>query len=202
MSKKIDEILEKMKRLEDELRNELITSQEELSYTIEKHRVRFEKEIIAKHKKNVENIFKYLVQTPPRHLLSAPVIYSLVVPGLILDLWVTLYQWVCFPVYKIKKVKRSDYIIIDRHYLRYLNLIEKFNCVYCGYMNGLFAYVSEVAARTEQYWCPIKHANQIRSFHSKYKNFVDYGDAEGYHSDQARLRELLKNGDIEEEKKP
>ncbi len=192
MSKRIDEILEKINTLENELRDELASSQEELSYTIKKHRVYFEKEIIAKHKKNVENVFKYLIKTPPRHLLTAPVIYSLLVPGMLIDLFVTLYQWICFPLYKIKKVKRSDYIVIDRHYLRYLNIIEKINCVYCGYMNGLFAYISEVAARTEQYWCPIKHANRSRAIHSKYKNFLDYGDAEGYRNERHHLRDQLR----------
>jgi hypothetical protein len=72
------------------------------------------------------------VRTPPKHLLTAPVIYTLIIPGLLLDLFVTLYQWICFPVYKITKVKRGDHIVIDRQYLRYLNLIEKINCVYCG----------------------------------------------------------------------
>lgn len=199
MSQKIDEIIDRIEHLEDELRDELAARQDELSYTVKKHRVYFEKEIVARHKKNVENIFKYLLHTPPKHLLTAPVIYSLVIPGLLLDLFVTTYQWVCFPVYKIKKVKRSDYIIIDRHYLRYLNLIEKLNCVYCGYMNGLFGYVTEVAAQTEQYWCPIKHANQSRTIHSKYKNFVDYGDAERYRKDQKQLREQLKKGKTEGE---
>lgn len=191
MSQKIDDILEKMKHLENELRQELAASQEELSYTIEKHRVYFEDEIIAKHKQEVENIFKYLVRTPPRHLLSAPFIYALIFPGILLDLFVTIYQWTCFPLYKIKKVKRSDYITIDRQYLNYLNWIEKINCVYCGYYNGLMAYVSEIAARSEQYWCPIKHANQTLTLHSKYKNFLDYGDAEGYKTKRFSLREEL-----------
>ena len=200
MSRRIDEILQTMKNLEDELRNELIASQEELSYTIEKHRVNFEKEIIAKHKKRVENVFKYLAHTPPKHLITAPVIYSLVIPGVLLDFFVTFYQLICFPVYKIEKVKRSDYIIIDRHYLRYLNIIEKINCVYCGYMNGLFAYVSEVSARTEQYWCPIKHANQSKAIHSKYKNFIDYGDAERYLTERQELRQQLQEEKTEEKK--
>ena len=200
MNKRIDEILEKIKHLEDELRQELASSQEELSYTVRKHRVYFEEEIIAKHKKKVESLFKYLLHTPPRHFLTAPVIYSLIIPGLLLDFFVTFYQWTCFPVYKINKVKRGDYIIIDRQYLRYLNLIEKINCIYCGYMNGLFFYVSEIAARSEQYWCPIKHANQTRSIHSKYKNFFDYGDAERYRNDRQHLRELLQN-DEETQKK-
>jgi hypothetical protein len=40
--------------------------------------------------------------------------------------------------------------------------------------------VTEVAARTEQYWCPIKHALRVKGVHSRSQHFFDYGDAEGY----------------------
>jgi hypothetical protein len=64
--------------------------------------------------------------------------------------------------------------------LAYLNPIEKLNCLYCAYANGVFAYTTEIAARTEQYWCPIKHALRMKGVHSRYQHFFDYGDAEGY----------------------
>ena len=97
-----------------------------------------------------------------------------------MDLVVSLYHAVCFRVYKIPRVRREDYIVIDRHSLRYLNPIEKINCVYCGYFTGLITCVQEVAARTEQYWCPIKHARRVANIHSRYSKFIDYGDAQGY----------------------
>jgi len=53
-------------------------------------------------------------------------------------------------------------------------------CVYCGYANGLIAYVREIAARTEQYWCPIKHARPIPAPHARYRVFFEYGDARAY----------------------
>ena len=96
-----------------------------------------------------------------------------------MDIWISLYQWVCFRVYGVPRVRRQDYLIIDRHRLGYLNGIEKLNCVYCGYANGLFAYLREIAGRTEQYWCPIKHARKIRQPHSRYPRFLEYGDARG-----------------------
>jgi hypothetical protein len=77
-------------------------------------------------------------------------------------------------------VRRSTYIVIDRQNLAYLNAIEKANCVYCGYANGVFAYVREIAGRTEQYWCPIKHVKRVRAPHIHYREFVDYGDGRGY----------------------
>jgi len=70
----------------------------------------------------------------------------------------------------------------------YLNLIEKFNCFYCAYGNGVAAYTREVAARTEQYWCPIKHARRIRAAHDRYPKFFDHGDAEAFRQGLSRLR--------------
>lgn len=109
-------------------------------------------------------------------ILTAPVIYSLFVPALIMDLFVQLYQDICFPVYGIPKVKRSDYIKNDRHRLQYLTSVKKVNCAYCAYFNGVIAFVREVAGRTEQYWCPIKHATRPKDRHEKYENFIPYGD--------------------------
>jgi hypothetical protein len=80
---------------------------------------------------------------------------------------------------------------MDRRRLAYLNGIERVNCTYCSYANGLFAYVSEVAARTEQYWCPIRHARAIRAPHRRYHAFFEYGDAEGYRKGLKRVRRRL-----------
>jgi hypothetical protein len=94
-------------------------------------------------------------------------------------------------------VKRQRYIVIDHQSLAYLNLIEKLNCLYCGYFNGLIAYVREVAARTEQYWCPVKHARRLAAMHSRYGKFLEYGDAEGYRRQLEEIRRDFK--DVENE---
>lgn len=65
--------------------------------------------------------------------------------------------------------------------------LEKFNCIYCGYGNGLAAYAKEIIARTEQYWCPIKHATHVKDPHSRYHHFFEYGDAEGYANDLGKV---------------
>jgi hypothetical protein len=98
----------------------------------------------------------------------------------LLDIFVSLYQAVCFPVYGIEKVRRGDYIAFDRKHLSYLNGLEKLNCVYCSYGNGLLAYAAEIAGRTEKRWCPIKHAKRMAAVHRHYSEFVDYGDADAY----------------------
>ena len=104
----------------------------------------------------------------------------------------TLYQSICFPIYGMTRVPRHRYFAIDRHKLAYLNGIEKVHCTFCSYANGLIAYVREVAARTEQSWCPIKHARAIPVPHSRYHLFFDYGDAERYRSDLVPLRRTLR----------
>jgi hypothetical protein len=91
-------------------------------------------------------------------------------------------------VYGIPRVRRREFIVFDRHYLAYLNAVQKAHCAYCSYANGVLAYVREIIARTEQYWCPIKHARRIEQPHERYHLFADYGDAEGYRRDLPALR--------------
>jgi hypothetical protein len=153
-------------------------------YHLERGKVSFEQGMKALQKRQRTGIWHYLRTTPISHLLSAPVIYGVIIPFLVLDLAVTIYQQVCFRIYHIPLVRRSDYLILDRHHLAYLNAIERFNCLYCGYSNGLIEYVREVAARTEQYWCPVKHALRSPDPHRLVDRFVDYGDIEAY---QTRL---------------
>lgn len=109
-------------------------------------------------------------------ILTAPFIYAMIIPAVVLDLFTFIYQTVCFPVYGIPKVNRADYISFDRHKLPYLTSIQKVNCAYCSYFNGLISYVREVASRTEQYWCPIKHAIKKKGLHKRHKDFFEYGD--------------------------
>lgn len=184
---KIDELVARIKALESELETELHQEYERFTCEITKKR----EELLASYRHDRENLFRYLVTTPILHLLSAPVIWAVLFPAVILDMFVTLYQWICFPIYKIAKVKRQDYIIIDRHMLGYLNSIEKLNCLYCSYFNGLMGYISEIAARTEQYWCPIRHAKRMKSIHSRYLNFFEYGDSKNFRQGNRELRKEL-----------
>jgi hypothetical protein len=112
--------------------------------------------------------------------LTVPLIYSLALPFVVLDVWVLVYQAICFPVYGIARVPRRRFFAIDRHRLPYLNAIEKLHCTYCSYANGVIAYTREVAARTEAYWCPIKHQRRVASTHRLYPKFSEYGDAGDY----------------------
>jgi hypothetical protein len=161
---------------------------------VRRGKVWFDSELREAHRRLRQSIPAYVFKGSILSLLTAPIIYSLIIPLALLDLWVTLYQWICFPIYGVARVPRRRYFALDRHKLAYLNGIEKANCTYCSYANGLIAYVREVAARTEQYWCPIKHARTIPAPHSRYHRFFDYGDAERYRSDLKSLRDELRPG--------
>ena len=186
-------LTEKIATLQAELDAELAKRRAELRVGLEKGRVAFEAEILRRHRELKTALSTYILNANPLVILTAPVIYSLIVPFVLLDLFVTVYQAVCFPVYKIPKVRRADYFVFDRHHLGYLNALEKLNCAYCSYGNCLIAYVREVAARTEQYWCPIKHARRVVGAHPRYMLFDDFGDAENYQKRAAELRVQLEN---------
>ena len=142
--------------------------------------VPFSFEILQEHRRQKRSSWKHLQTTRTLVILSSPLIYLCVMPFLLLDASVTLYQLVCFPIYGIPRVRRKDYLVFDRGRLAYLNTIEKIGCIYCSYANGLLAMISEIAARTEQHFCPIKHAQRLRQTHSRYGKFLPYGDARAY----------------------
>lgn len=191
MNDRIQQILNQITELEDDLRIALSEQQSTMFFQIKGKRIEFEQSIKETHKRLKTNFFRWLVTYRPQNLLTGPIIYSMIIPLLITDFFVTFFQMTCFPIYGIKKVRRSDYIVYDRQQLNYLNFIEKFHCTYCAYGNGMIAYVSEVIARTEQYFCPIKHARKILGTHSRYARFLEYGDAENYEEKLEEYRKAL-----------
>ena len=180
MNEKLDVLLEKMHVLEKDILRELQKKELEFFYEVRQGKVRFTQEARARHKLLVKRFAAYIRDSRFLILLTTPVIWACIIPIVLVDLFMWVYQSVCFPIYGIPKVKRRDYIKLDRRHLAYLNWAEKFNCEYCGYANGVLACATEIAARTEQYWCPIKHALRMKSMHSRYRHFFDYGDAEHY----------------------
>lgn len=190
---KLQDLLNEIRELEARVSEEIGREAEALGYRVKQGRVYFEEEIAKRHKALAKGVNHYLAEASLGAILTVPVIYSLFLPLLLLDLMVCLYQAVCFPVYKIKKVRRGEYVIFDRHRLKYLNPIERLHCTYCSYANGLLAFAREVAARTEQYWCPIKHADSIKSPHGHYHGFLAYGDAEAYANELDKLRKKFQD---------
>lgn len=132
--------------------------------------------------------YKYFARARLSFLISIPSIMVMVVPAVFADISATIFQAINFTAYKIPKVKRSKYIVIDRHHLSYLNFMEKIFCIFCGYVNGVIQYVSEIGARTEEFWCPIKHNKKLEYEHSRYENYLEYGDSTEYHAKRRNIR--------------
>jgi len=126
------------------------------------------------------NYRKFRNQRFWRHAFSFPFIWLPVLPLIVLDITVSVYQFICFPLYGLEKVKRSEHILVrDRARLDYLEPLEKVDCMYCGYANGVLLYIKEIAGRTEKYWCGIMHENKPGFVPQKSQveqDFAQFGD--------------------------
>ena len=192
MNPTIADLVQKIRTLEQELEVQMALARADLRLHVEGGRIEFEQAVRQRHALMKKRLLHYIFGARALIVLTAPVIYAFIFPLILMDIFISIYQAVCFPVYGIPKVQRRDYLIFDRRYLAYLNALEKLNCAYCSYANGLIAYVREIASLTEQYWCPIKHARKLVSAHPRYSSFADFGDADGYQKELDALREQVR----------
>jgi hypothetical protein len=200
MNERLDALLGQIHDLEKELVREARAKEAEFCYEIHAKRVRFTAEAKARHKQVRTGFHRYVLHSRFLVLATSPIIWMCVIPIALADLVGTVYQAVCFPIYGIPKVRRRDYLAFDRNRLGYLNFFEKFNCDYCAYVNGILGYFTEIAARTEQHWCPIKHAGCAKCEHSRYKYFVAFGDAETYRDKVEEIRRSFGDLDVQQGK--
>jgi len=191
MKDRIRQIIEQITALEVELNAAMQEHGERLRYRIKGKRVVFEKSVRDAQRRVKLSVLRWIVTEHPQNFITMPIIYGMAAPMLVLDLFLFFYQWTCFSVYGIHKVKRADYFVLDHRHLAYLNFFEKGHCMYCSYAVGLMAYATEIIARTEQYFCPIKHAGKILSAHTRYAHFLAYGEEENYHEKLEAFRKQL-----------
>lgn len=179
-NQRIAKILETIEKLKKDLRKEYLGLQEKYDFFVQKRKIVFS--LGAKNKQRAQkmNVWIYALTPDIKHLISMPFIYWMIFPAIILDIFLYFYQWAALLFYWIPRAERKDYFIYDRRFLVYLNIIQKFNCLYCSYVNWLFAFAVEVGSRTEQYWCPIKHAVNSDSEHKYFKYYSDYWDPEWF----------------------
>jgi hypothetical protein len=192
MNAQLDGLMAKLRSVEAEIETELAKRREELRFRVEQRKIVFDQDVRRIHRAIKTRSSRYLADANPLIVLSAPAIYSLLIPVVLMDIWIMAYQAICFPIYKIPRVRRRDYLIFDRNHLAYLNTIEKINCAYCSYANGAIAFAREVASRTEVYWCPIKHARRVLGPHPHYQGFANFGDAEGFREKLAQMKQGVK----------
>lgn len=192
MTDQLANLRKKFEEIEQDFEDMLAERRRAHKYRMVDRKAVFQPDAIEQFIAQRKSAFKSLAETYVRNLIAAPFIYFLIVPLAAIDLSASIYQAVCFRLWHVPRVKRYEFIILDRHRLPYLNWIQKLNCVYCGYANGVLAYVSEIASRTEQFWCPIKHALNVHYPHKRYLSFVDYGDAAELQEQIQDLREKLR----------
>jgi hypothetical protein len=125
-----------------------------------------------------------------RFAVSAPFIYGAFVPMVIFHIGIELYQQICFRLYRIPLVRPAKYFIYDRSLLPRLGALDRFNCYYCSYFNNLMAYASEIGARTERYWCPIKYARRLTRTHTQYNRFIGPEDGKAVLAKWEELRDF------------
>lgn len=73
-----------------------------------------------------------------------------------------LYQWIMRPLFGIKRLKWGDYVILDRHRIEGLVKIDKFNCLFCGYANGISTLIN----------AELDHLNQLDGKSPLYKRVL------------------------------
>ena len=190
MNQKIHDMVTEIETMKEKLKQEIAKEETKASaYRIEGGSVIFDKESLLKQRAHMKHLWAWFKEVPLIQLMTAPVIYGMVIPAVILDAFLFVYVRVVAPVFKLKFAKRGDFIVFDRHYLGYLNFFEKLNCVYCSYFNGLMFYAGSVAQTTELYFCPIKHAKRVAYGEEHFSKYIGYGDAEKYHDKLNALRE-------------
>jgi hypothetical protein len=189
MNDKINNMIADIETMKAKLGEEIAKQEDHASYEIKNGYVKFEKEIFARQQENMKSLWQWFTETPLLHLLSSPVVYMMVFPAMLLDVMLFIYAKVVSNIFKFSFPPRKEYVVFDRQYLGYLNSMEKLNCMYCSYFNGLMAYASAIASRTEYYFCPIKHAKKVAYKHEYYDAFLGYGEEEKYQERLKKLRE-------------
>jgi hypothetical protein len=188
---RIETLRVRLHALEAELQDEMAQARQEIGCYLDEHGLHMPAGLRSEQQRLKTGLWRYLRSASWPVMLTAPLIYAGLPVFLLMDLFVCVYQRLCFPVYGIARARRADFVVFDRAQLPYLNAIEKLNCAYCSYANGVAAFAREVASRTEQHWCPIKHARRMQAAHERYAGFFEFGDAAGY---RERLQALRQEG--------
>jgi len=90
-------------------------------------------------------------------LIGMLMIWSAIGPIFLADIYATIYQEIYFTIQGIPKIKRSNYVKLDRWELSKLSIGQKLSCIYCSYANGIIAWIKAIINQTETYSCAIKH---------------------------------------------
>ena len=104
---KIENIIEEIKKLENDLLEEMQRKEGDFFYKVKGKKIFFEEEAKKYQETFIIKAGEYISKASLANLLTVPFIWSCIIPALLLDLSVSLYQFICFKIYNIPKVKRE-----------------------------------------------------------------------------------------------
>lgn len=121
---------------------------------------------------------RYPATLSPLQMLAAFLsIHSMLPLFILADVMTQMYQAVYFRIMEIPVIPRSKYVQPKRHKLGGLSRIQKWSCWYCEYVNGVIAWMKEVANQTELYSCAIKYSHEFPG-QGYQKDFYDQSEFE------------------------
>ena len=146
---------------------------------------------------NAIGLGAFVKRLRPINLLTGPLIYGMVIPLVFLDVCVWIYQYLCFPIYKLPRIERFAFNAFDRQQLRYLDWVSKAHCTYCAYAMGVASFSMAVIQATEAYFCPIKHQRRKTVATATAVPYVEFEEPVDFNFDEKleRLRRLQTNED-------
>ena len=97
MTASVERFVQRIREAEEDLTREVEEQQRRWHFRLHRGRVWFDQEVRHAHERFRQSIPAFLGEASLPILLTAPITYSLILPLLLLDIWATLYQWVCFP---------------------------------------------------------------------------------------------------------
>jgi hypothetical protein len=109
MTQRMHEIARNIVELQAELDREIERRRKALGVGIRDRLVEFEHGITLEHRRLRLGVRTFLGRSSIATIATAPVIYSLIIPLLIVDAWVGAYQAICFRAYRIPRVRRANY---------------------------------------------------------------------------------------------
>ena len=98
MNDRIQQLLQQMTVLEDDLRAAISEQPSTIFFQIKGKRVEFEQSIKDTHRRLKRNFFRWLITDRPQNLITGPIIYAMIIPLIITDLFITFYQMTCYPI--------------------------------------------------------------------------------------------------------
>lgn len=106
-TQRLQELASEIARLQGEPDREIESRRRALGWHLKRGIVEFEHGITIEHRRLRMGMVTFLARSPIGAILTAPVIYSMFIPLLLMDAWASLYQAIYFRAYRIPRVQRA-----------------------------------------------------------------------------------------------